>query len=297
MVQLREVRKRIKAVANIERITKTMQMIATAKFQALVRRAQDTKPYNEKLAQMVAELSTAAGDEPIEHPLIAPPPKPAGQELLLVISSNRGLCGAYNTNVLRTSATFMKGNRDTRTLLQVVGKKGNAFFRFAGDPIEKAHTQLSDEPVYEEIEKLASEYIERFSAGEVDAVRVAYMQFISNARQNPRVIKLLPLEKPEAEAHGQTAGATNDRHAVYEFSPEPAKLLGHLLPLAVKSQLFQCFTDASVSEQIGRMVAMKAATDNAGKMKNSLSRTFNRARQAQITTELSEIIGGAAALE
>jgi len=291
MAQLREIKKRIKAVGNIQRITKTMQMIATAKFQAAVRRTQATKPYTAKLAEMVGELAGAVGGE-VDHPLLGADREPTGRELLLVLSSNRGLCGAYNANVLRTSNAYLQEHSDRKIDLEVVGKKGIAYFRFAGHEIAKEYTHFTDKPAYEDVEVVASDYIERFVAGQYDAVHVAYMQFVSNSKQVPRIEQLLPLQPPEAAEDEQTSGT----RAVYEFSPKPAELLAELLPLSVKSLLFQYFNDAIVSEQISRMVAMKAATDNAGKMGRNLKRSFNRARQAQITTELSEIIGGAAAL-
>ncbi len=293
MAQLREIKKRIKAVGNIQRITKTMQMIATVKFQASVKRSEETKPYTQKIAEIVSELAGAAGDAPIEHPLLAGPTPAAGKELLLVLTSNRGFCGAYNTNVLRKAAGFLMESGE-KMALEVVGKKGATFFRFSGPQPEKAYTEFADKVEYDEVEEIASDYIERFSAGEFDAVHVAYMEFISNAKQTPRIVKLLPLEPPKAEEGEQDAKGTQ---AVYEFSPDPAELLGDLLPLTVKSKLFEYFNDAVVSEQIARMVAMKAATDNAGKVGTGLKRSFNRARQAQITTELSEIISGAAALD
>lgn len=295
MAQLREIKNRIKAVGNIQRITKTMQMIATAKFQASVRRTQATQPYTKKIGEIAGELSQAGGD--IEHALLSSPQPAKKRELILVLSSNRGLCGAYNANVLRTSSKTLKakGDDDINVDLEVVGKKGVAFFRFQEIAIEQSHTQFTDKPAYEEVEKLGDRYIEAFTKGEYDAVRVVYMKFISNARQEPTVQTLLPLEPPAAE-EGETTESTGPS-AVYEFSPSPEELLDTLLPMTVKAQLFQCFNDAVVSEQISRMVAMKSATDNAGKMGRNLKRTFNRARQAQITTELTEIIGGAAALE
>lgn len=291
MAQLREIKNRIKAVANIQRITRTMQMIATAKFQASVKRAEATKPYTAKLAEIVGELASAA--DAGEHPLLAPPAERTGRERMLVLTSNRGLCGAYNANVLRTAAGFIRDHGDTTFDLEAVGKKAIAYFRFADMAVSRSYTHFTDKAAYGEVEELASDYIDRFIAGEFDAVRVCYMRFESSSRQTPHILQLLPMEPPRAEGG---ADAEPSVRPVYEFSPDPQTLLGELLPLAVKARLFQCFNDAIVSEQIARMVAMGAATDNAGKMSRNLKREFNRARQAQITTELSEIIGGAAAL-
>jgi len=295
MAQLRELKGRIKATANIKRITNTMQMIATAKFQASVRRATETKPYTEKVAELVGELAAAAqaaGDEAggIDHPLLRAPETPTNRELVLILTSNRGLCGAYNANVLRRADQYIKSTSKLIDV-QVVGKKGIAFARFNDYTLDATHTHFDDKPAYADVEALAGEYMARFTEGRYDAVKVIYMRFISNAKQEPAVLDLLPLEAPRADE------ASEGPTAWYEFSPEPAELLAELLPLTVKSQLFQAFNDAAVSEQVMRMVAMKAATDNADQMGRNLRRQFNRARQAQITTELTEIVSGAAALE
>ena len=297
MAKLREVKKRIKAVGNIQRITKTMQMIATAKFQASVRRTQATQPFTRKVAEIAGELAAAGGE--IEHPLLKAPAKPTGRILVLVLTSNRGLAGAYNANTLRNATAFLRANSGKQIDLEVVGKKGTAFFRFSERPIQNNYVHFTDKPAYEEVEKIAAQYIAAFEAGRYDAVYVAYTQFISNARQTPRVQQLLPMEPPKTEAKKRTGGGAGGAgyQPVYEFSPDPQSLLGALLPLTVKSQLFQAFNDAVVSEQISRMVAMKAATDNSQKLVRGLRRQYNRARQAQITTELTEIIGGAAALQ
>ena len=280
----------MKAVGNIQRITKTMQMIATARFQAMQKKGTQARAYTERIAGIVGELAASLGPEsPVRHPLLSSPEPAVGRELLLVLTSNRGLCGGYNANVLRTAIRFLD-EADAQIDLEVVGKKGLGYFRFNGVPIEAYHDQFTDTPAYEPVEQLAQRYMDEFTLGRYDAVRVCYMAFETMSRQTPRVIRLLPLERPETEAD-QPRGQVQ-----YDFSPSPEQLLGQILPITVKTQLFQCFNEAVVSEQIARMVAMKAATDAAGRMKKDLSREFNRARQTAITTELSEIIGGAAAL-
>ena len=291
MAQMREIKKRMVAVGTIQRITKTMQMIATAKFTAALQRAKATKPYTETIRRLVGELAVAAGD--VSHPLIDGPSSPTGRELLLVISSDRGLCGAYNANVLRTSMAHVRELRERGgdVQLEISGKKALGFFKFANVDIAEQHT-IGDKPTYDAVDAVASRYIASFEAGEYDAVRVAYMRFVSNAKQQPEVLQLLPL-KPEAVEGDDKTGAS----ANYDFSPSSDELLADLFPLTVKAQLFQAFNDAVVSEQIMRMVAMKAATENARDLKRTLTRDYNRARQAQITTELSEIIAGTAALE
>jgi F-type H+-transporting ATPase subunit gamma len=302
MAKTREIKKRIKAVGNIRRITKTMQMIATAKFAAAQQRATASKPYTEALFQLVADL--AASVEGVSHPLFGSDADKAknAQPLTLIITSDRGLCGAYNSNVLRTAMAFLRANPAAKAgSIELVGKKGVAFLRFNGVKIAKSHT-FGDKPSYDAVRALADSYIERFSSGEISAVNVIYMRFISAGKQAPAVLQLLPFSPDAASqlARSQKKGddptPTPGAKVPYEFTPSARQLLDDLLPAAVRAVLFQGFNDAVVSEHIARMVAMKSATDAAGKMGKLYTRKFNRARQAQITTELTEIISGAAAL-
>jgi len=295
MAKTREIKRRIKAVGNIKRITKTMQMIATARFQAAFRRASAAQPYTRKIAELVGELAaTAASGGTLKHPLLKSDRTPTGRKLVMVITSNRGLCGGYNANVLRVTVSHLRDHAEGETEIEVVGKKATSYFKFVGKPISKSHTQFGDNPKYEEVEQLAEQYMKAFAQGQYDSIDVISMSFISMARQTPKVVRLLPMENPAATpGSGEKAAATVE----YDFSPDPVQLLNELLPITVKTQLFQCFNEAVVGEQIARMIAMKAATDSAGKMGKELTRRYNRARQAAITTELSEIIAGAAALE
>lgn len=296
MAQIREIRKRIKAVANIKRITRTMQMIAAAKFAQAQQRATATKPFTEGVFELVRELASTAGD--LDHPLISgPAAKVEGApEVTLVITSDRGLCGPYNGQVLRTYWSHRTSSEAARAgRSELIGKKGVNFLRFHHVPVDKAHT-FGDKPVFAEVERLAQRYMDQFLAGEISGVNVVYMNFISAGRQAPRVLQLLPLKPPAGEGGAKSAESSGPL-AIYEFSPSADELLNELLPTTVKTTLFQCLIEAIASEQAARMVAMKAATDNAGKMGKELTRQFNRARQSQITTELTEIISGAAALE
>lgn len=306
----REIKSRMKAVANIKRITNTMQMIATARFQSALKRATSAKPFTQMIAGLVGELASAGGDDgALDHPLLHRPEQPAGRELLLVITSNRGLCGAYNGNVLRSAVKALK-EAEVDITLEVVGKKGVGYMRYARIDVAEQHEQFGDQPAYTDVESLANRYISEFTEGKFDRVRVAYMAFESVSRQNADVLTLLPLEGPTAGdesgkdsstsggasggASGGTSGGGGD--VMYDFSPDPEGLLDELLPTSVRAQLYQCFNEAVVGEQVARMVAMKSATDAAGKMGTRLTREYNRARQTAITTELTEIIAGAAAL-
>ncbi len=292
MAKTREIKKRIKAVKNIQRITRTMQMIATSKFAKSQSRAEATKPYTEGIFELVQELAATAGN--VSHPLIEGPDggfRDDAKPLTLVITSDRGLCGPYNGSILRTAIKALRADKaGLGGPVEVVGKKGVAFMKFNGVQVTRHHTQFGDRPEFEQVQELAENYIELFQAGRITGVNLVYMRYLSVAKQSPAVVQLLPLKPPAIEAE---AGAMS---AQYEFSPDAEGLLAELLPETVKTTLFQAFNDAVVSENIARMVAMKSATDNAGKMGKALKRKFNRARQAQITTELTEIVSGAAAL-
>ena len=293
MAKPRIIVKRRKSVRNIRKITRTMQLIATARFQAAYNRAMATKPYTERLAGLVADLSGAVQGE-ISHPLMRANPE-AKRAALVVITTKRGLCGGYNTNVLCHALAHLKEaeGRSVETDVYMVGKKGINYFRFLRREMRERITDISDSPRFNQVEPIANGLMDRFTRGEVGAVHVAYMRFLSTARQAAEVIQLLPLSG-ETKADG---GASKSRHDVqYEFSPDPKELLAELLPATVRIRLFQCFTDATVSEQVSRMVAMKAATDAAAEMITALTRQYNRARQTQITMELLDIVGGANAL-
>ena len=289
MAKARQIVKRRKAVTNIRKITKTMQLIATARFQQAYNRAVASKPYTQKITQLVQELSAATAGT-IDHPLMKEFPD-AKSDLMLVLTSNRGLCGGYNASVLRKAVAHLNASGRPVELF-VVGKKGNAYFRFMRRNVNRAITHIDDRPRFEQVEPLAQEFMQRYEAGEFGAVYVTYMRFISTGKQAPEVVRLLPLSKG-AEEEPKKSGPT----VLYEFSPNPEQLLGKLLPQTVKARLFQTFTDMAVSEQVARMVAMKAATDAAGDMIKLLSRSFNRARQSQITMELLDIVGCAEALK
>lgn len=290
MGNTRDIKKRMRAVGNIKRITRTMQMIATSKFSRAQQASVASRPYTESIFSLVAKLSAAGVGE--GHPLLSNPGAGA-PELTLVITAERGLCGPYNGTIVRTALRHLRATENTS--LEIVGKKGVNALKFNGFTEFRQHSNFGDKPRFEDIERLAEDYIRRFIDGEISSVRIIYMKYISAGKQVPTVLQLLPFSTPEIAETGESdsKGYTD----VYEFSPDAESLLDFLLPAAVKAVLFQSFNDAIVSEHIARMVAMKAATDNAGKMGNALKRQFNRMRQAQITTELTEIISGAAALE
>ncbi len=294
MAKTREIKKRIKAVGNIRRITKTMQMIATSKFARAQQASVASKPYTETLFELVTQLAASLGGD-VSHPLLKSTGQ--GKELTLIITSERGLCGPYNGSVLRAAMAFLKNNPSAKNgVVEVVGKKGMGFLKYAGIQVARQHGQFGDKPTYDNVRTLAEEYTQRFLSGEFSAVRVIYTKYLSAGKQAPTVLQLLPFQTENATKKSATTAAAGPVQ-VYEFIPSAGELLDTLLPAAIKALLFQAFNDAVVSEHIARMVAMKSATDNAGKAGKKYTRIYNRARQAQITTELTEIISGAAALE
>ena len=292
MANRRVLVKRRKSVRNIRKITRTMQLIATARFQAAFNRAVATKPYTEKLAELVADLSRAAGS--VDHPLLRTN-EGVSSSALVVITSDRGLAGGYNSNVLRSAVGHIEEQRGrgVEPRVHMVGRKGINFFKFLRREIAEQTTGLGDKPRFEQIEPIANDLMDRFIRGEIASAHVSYMRFLSAGVQRPAVVQLLPLspEQGPEQQRGEEA-----RPVEYEFSPDPQQLLDELLPATVRVRLFQAFNDAIVSEQVARMVAMKAATDAAGDMIKALTREYNRARQTQITMELLDIVGGANAL-
>ncbi len=291
MAKARQIVKRRKAVQNIKKITQTMQLIATARYQKTLQRATASQPYTRKITEMI---QTLGGQQAADHPLLKPNENDE-RSLLLVITSNRGLCGPYNAAVLRTLMEHRRKLKDEGLMptMEVVGKKGVNYLRFLGVEYQNAITDIEDRIAFGRVSEMAERYMAAYRRGEVARVEVIYTQFHSVSSQRPVVAQLLPIEPPKAEDES----APPPRAATqFEFSPPPDELLRRLIPEAVKIRLFQFFNDAIVSEQVSRMIAMKAATDAAGDMIRFLTRQYNRARQTQITTELADIVGGANAV-
>jgi len=292
MAKARAIVKRRKTVQNIRKITRTMQLIATARFQAAYNRATATRPYTQGITELVEQLSRGAGQ--IEHPLLRVNTE-AKRSVLIVITSNRGLCGGYNAQVLRAALEHIRGREKAaeKVDLHVLGRKGIGFFKFLNRPLAFSRAGFEDKPQFEDVSAIADRMIEAYERQQIDAVHVAYTRFFSTAVQRVETMQLLPVERPASGEQQGRAGV----EVQYEFTPPAPELLAELLPETAKVRLFQCFIDAAVSEQVARMVAMKAATDAAGDMARSLTQQYNRARQSQITLELLDIVSGAEAIK
>lgn len=293
MAKARAIVKRRKAVVNIRKITRTMQLIASARWPKALKRAQASQPYTHGITEMIGALA----GQSIDHPLLRP--STSNASLLLTITSNRGLCGSYNSSVLRAASEHYRAQlaAGRQVVYEVVGKKGLNYAKFLGTPVAFSITDIEDKIEYARVAAIADRYMQMYADGKIGRVDVAYMKFHSVGVQKPAVVQLLPIEPPKAAGGKPAAGKAKAAEVLFEFSPAPEQLLARLLPETVKIRLYQYLNDAIVSEQIARMVAMKAATDAAGDMIKYLTRDYNRARQSQITMELADIVGGAEAVK
>lgn len=285
MATMREIRNRIRTVRNIEKITRAMKLVAAARLKRAQDRVTAARPYAEKMEQMMRRL--AAVGARVEHPLLERREERA--IALLVITSDRGLCGSYNTNLLRHTMQFL-GKRDPAAVrLLLLGRKGQQYFRRHRYPVVEARPLGSGGALsFADVQPVARALRSMFETREVDAVYIAYQRFRSAMTQIPTVLPLLPLEPPEEE-----------EAAAQEmiFEPAPEELLGRLLPRYVDTQVFRAVAEAIASEHGARMTSMSAATENAGQMIETLTLSLNRARQAAITKEVAEIVTGAEALK
>jgi len=296
MAKARALDKRRKSIRNIRKITRTMELIATARFKKAMDRASAATAYTKRITQLVADLANSGLK--VSHPLLEARPV-VEDATLLVLTANRGLCGGYNGSVVRLAVPRIAEIKAEcpNLKIEVSGKRGIAAFKFRKIEAQQTYTQFEDQPKFDEVEAIANRYLEQYAAGELDRLDVAYTKFVSISKQVAVVETLLPL--------GSLTGAEGDKDkskeaaagSMYEFMPSAESILEEVVPTSFKVKLFKCFLDAAVSEQISRMVAMKSATENASDMIKELSRTYNRARQSQITGEIMEIIGGVEALK
>jgi F-type H+-transporting ATPase subunit gamma len=284
--------RRRKSIRNIRKITRTMELISTARFKRAMDRATAATDYTKRITRLVGNLARRGVE--MSHPLLASRPEPK-TAILLVLTANRGLCSGYNSSVLRLGVARLKElqNEMQAVHLEVSGKRGAGYFRYRGIKPDQRFTHFEDKPAFHEVDVLARRYLDDFQSGKLDRLDVAYTKFESSSRQVAVVEALLPIAQLEVAAEEESRPTETE----YEFLPSAESILDEVVPASFKARLFKCFLDAAVSEQIARMTAMKAATENADSMISALSMAYNRARQGQITSELLEIIGGAEALE
>ena len=293
MASAKEVQKKIRTTSNTKKITSTMEMVATARSKRAQNRVQATTPYSTKLNEI---LSSLAGAGTIAHALLEDPGE-VKKTLLLVVTANRGLCGGYNANVLSMAEKLLAAERQAGREVEVymIGKKGIGRFRFLQEPVAQAYTDIEDQPSFADAQGLADVFMRRFLAGEVQRVLVVSTRYLTSSLQRAAQTQLLPIPAAEEEAEG--GGVGGGGAADFIFEPDRETILANLLPLSITQVVYKALLDAAVSEQLARRIAMKLATDSADDMIKSYTRMYNRQRQAGITQQITEIVGGAQALE
>ncbi|MDW0571736.1 F0F1 ATP synthase subunit gamma [Mannheimia haemolytica] len=288
MAGAKEIRTKIASVRNTQKITKAMEMVAVSKMRKTQERMAASRPYAESIRKVISHI--AKGNIEYKHPFLTP--RPVKKVGYLVVSTDRGLCGGLNINLFKTVLHELKEKDDqgVKSRLAVVGNKGISFFNPMGLEIKGHINGLGDTPAMEDLVGIVNGMVNAYREGEIDEVYVVYNRFINTMSQKPTVQQLLPLPALENDSLEQTGSWD------YLYEPNPQALLDSLLVRYLESQVYQAVVDNLASEQAARMVAMKAATDNAGNLINELQLVYNKARQASITNELNEIVAGAAAI-
>lgn len=300
MAKTRELRRRIRSIKKTRQITKTMEMVSTSKLKRASDRVAAARPYARHLGEVIGRLLDPELRE--RYPLLRRPEK-VRNAAIIVLTSNRGLAGAFNVNLIREARGLMERLRKDGVTVELhgVGRKGITFFRFRKEPLATANTEIGDRSTMDDAAAIIEPLRDRFERGELDEVYIVYAQFRSALSTPPGIMKVLPIEPPRDALHEQGAGPDQDREngwiQNYILSPSAEQILDRLLPLYVRNAIYRAVVETTAAEHGARRTAMKSATDNAGDILDTLSRTYNRARQAQITQEIAEIVGGAAALE
>jgi F-type H+-transporting ATPase subunit gamma len=286
MPSLIDLRRRIRSVKNTQQITKAMKMVSAAKLRRAQERVIASRPFSGSYTKLLANVvAAAAGDERIaSHPLLAVRPEKKIQ--LILITADRGYAGAFNSNLIRGTLSFIEDMKGASVDLEAVGRKGRDFFKRRNFRISGEHVGIVEKAPFAEADKVAKKAIARYANEEVDAVYLLYNEFRSVISQKMTVKKILPVPMPEGSASGD-----------YIFEQPPDQLLGNLLPNYVSIMVYSAMLESAAAEQAARMVAMDAATTNAAKVIDALTLHLNRVRQASITKEIIEVVSGAAALE
>lgn len=292
MPNLRDIKKRITSVQSTRQITRTMEMVSTAKIKRAQERIESARPYALAMMELLGNVCRYA--KGAAHPLLAER-ETRSRVVVITVTSDRGLAGAFNSSILRMTDDYVRdlSAQGAQVDIIAVGKKAAAYFMYRGIQPIAVYRDISDKPTFADAKSIANHVIRSYSAAEVDEVVVMFNRFVNVAEQSPECHRLLPV----AETALNEAASQSDVSAEYGFEPDAEAVLGHLLPSYVEALIFRALMESAAAEHGARRKAMKAATDNASEMILTLTRVYNRARQAAITTEISEIIGGAAALE
>ena len=286
MATLRDIQRRIRSVQSTQKITKAMKLVAAAKFRRAQERIIAARPYAMKMRELLGGLAGHTGDE--THPLLAR--RETGRKRLVIVTADKGLCGAFNSNILRESLRFLRGAGETSVTLVVVGRKARDFYRRRQFTVKSEMLGFFDRLAYSHAQELSNELIGSYLAEEVDEVHLMYNEFRSVAVQRPVRDQLLPIE---AEGAADGDGGPQEE---YLYEPDPAAILASLLPRHVTTQVYRALMESAAGEYGARMTAMESASKNAREMINVLTIQYNKARQERITKELLDIVGGAEAL-
>jgi len=306
--QIRVLRRRIRSTQSIKKITRAMELIATSRIAKARARVKASKPYAEEMTRVLTEL---ANNSALDHPLLVARENPR-RAAILVVTSDRGQCGGYNANVLKAARELEELLREQGkdVVRYVIGRKGVSYYRFRKRPVEASWTGFSEQPSYADAKTAADALVTSFMAGGddtadgpgedgvlgVDELHLVYTEFKNMVTQQPQARRMAPMEVEYADAEDSAAAPASGSERAYAFEPDADTLFDALLPKYVSSRLFAALLDSAASESAARQRAMKAATDNANDLIKSLTLEANQARQAQITQEISEIVGGAGAL-
>ena len=282
MASLQDIRRRIKSVKSIQQITNAMNMVATSRLRRAKEAAVANKPYADKMAQVVSDIAANAGD--FSHPLLEK--RTEGKRLILVLASDKGLAGAYASNAFKEAVAGIEDKSNTEIV--AVGRKTDAFFRNRDYEVAKSYIGISERPSYDDAKEIAVDLISRFVSGEVKEISMVYTRFVSAISCVPETVQLLPF--------GNLAGQ-GGTHAEYIYEPDAQSVLGYMLPQYLVTTIYAALLQAAASELSSRMNAMSNATDNAQELIAKLDLHYNKVRQAGITREITEIVGGAEALK
>lgn len=292
MANLRDIKKRITSVQSTRQITRTMEMVSTAKIKRAQERIESARPYALAMMELLGNVTRYA--KGAAHPLLAERDV-RSRVVVIPVTSDRGLAGAFNSSILRMTDDYLRDltAEGAKVDIIAVGKKAAAYFMYRGIQPIAVYRDISDKPTFADAKAIANQVIRGYSEGEIDEVVVIFNRFVNVAEQSPELHRLLPIAATVLDE----AADKSDVSAEYVFEPDAEEVLGNLLPTYIEALIFRSLMESAASEHGARRKAMKSATDNASEMITTLSRVYNRARQAAITTEISEIIGGAAALE
>jgi F-type H+-transporting ATPase subunit gamma len=298
MAKPRELRRRIRSIEKTRQITKTMEMVAASRLKRAQDRVVAARPFARALGEALEALHDPAQAE--RFPLLRVPPGRPRRVVLIGITSNRGLCGAFNANLIREVRARVAELEDQGTLveLHLIGRKGIGYFRFLGQEIAAQRQDIGDRPTPAHAVEIVTPLMERFAREELDGVEVVFAKYVSPLTTPPTLLPILPIRPAEAGGREATKEPTARTAADnYILRPSADALVERLLPMYVQNQMYRALVETAAAEQGARRTAMKSATDSAGEMIDVLRRTYNRARQGQITQELAEIVGGAEALK